>query len=116
MFVDVNTIVWRDNLTETSAPEAADHGDGGRRPPAVGRQIRRGRTDRGLTLSRLASASHLNDGYLFQIENAKASPPLACLAAIARLLDVPPAWRRIEHTAAPEVLRGAERRWREILR
>jgi transcriptional regulator with XRE-family HTH domain len=101
-------------LTESEARPAERAAEGGRRPPAVGPQIRRWRTDRGLTLSRLAAASHLNVGYLSQIENDKASPSLACLAAIAGALDVPPAWLLIEETTAPEVLRATERRWREI--
>ncbi|HLO36174.1 MAG TPA: helix-turn-helix transcriptional regulator, partial [Candidatus Deferrimicrobium sp.] len=50
----------------------------GRRPPAVGRQVRRWRTERGLTLARVAEAAGLNVGYLSQIENDKASPSLAC--------------------------------------
>jgi transcriptional regulator with XRE-family HTH domain len=85
-----------------------------RRPPAVGRQIRRWRADRGLTLSRLASASNLNVGYLSQIENDKASPSLACLSAIAAALDVPAAWLLVEEATAPELLRAADRRWREV--
>jgi transcriptional regulator with XRE-family HTH domain len=86
----------------------------GRRSPAVGRQIRRWRADRGLTLARLAAAANLNVGYLSQIENDKASPSLACLSAIAGALDVPPAWFLVEETAAPEVLRAADRRWRDV--
>jgi transcriptional regulator with XRE-family HTH domain len=86
----------------------------GRRPPAVGRQIRRWRADRGLTLSRLAAASNLNVGYLSQIENDKASPSLACLSAIAGALEVPAAWLLIEDSQAPEVLLAADRRWREV--
>ena len=86
----------------------------GRRPPAVGRQIRRWRADRGLTLSRLAAASNLNVGYLSQIENDKASPSLACLSAISAALQVPAAWLLVEDSEAPEVLLAADRRWREV--
>jgi quercetin dioxygenase-like cupin family protein len=67
-----------------------------------------------MTLSRLATASSLNVGYLSQIENDKASPSLACLAAIAGALDVPPAWLLVEESAAPEILRAGERRWRDV--
>jgi len=87
---------------------------GGRRPPAVGRQIRRWRTERGVTLARVAEASGPNVGYLSQIENDKASPSLACLSALAGALDVPIAWFLIDEARPPEVTRAADRRWREI--
>ncbi|HET9615093.1 MAG TPA: helix-turn-helix domain-containing protein [Candidatus Limnocylindrales bacterium] len=87
--------------------------DAGRRPPPVGRQIRRWRTDRGMTLARLAAASNLNVGYLSQIENDKASPSLACLSALAGALDVPAAWFLVDESKPPEVQRAADRRWRE---
>ena len=67
-----------------------------------------------MTLSRLASASNLNVGYLSQIENDKASPSLACLSAIASALEVPPAWLLVDESPAPEVLRASDRRWREV--
>ncbi len=85
---------------------------GARRAPAVGRQVRRWRTDRGLTLARLAGASGLNIGYLSQIENDKASPSLACLSSLATALDVPIAWFLVDESAEPEVVRHADRRWR----
>ncbi len=86
---------------------------GGRRPPAVGRQIRRWRAERGLTLARVAESAGLNVGYLSQIENDKASPSLACLSALAGALDVPIAWFLVDETQPPEVARAADRRWRE---
>lgn len=86
---------------------------GPRRPPAVGRQIRRWRAERGLTLARVAEAANLNIGYLSQIENDKASPSLACLSALAGALDVPIAWFLVDETRPPEVMRGADRRWRD---
>ena len=61
-----------------------------RRPPAVGQQVRRWRTERGLTLAKVAETSGLNVGYLSQIENDKASPSLACLASLS---SAPP-WRK----------------------
>jgi len=85
-----------------------------RRPPAVGRQIRRWRAERGLTLAKVAGASGLNVGYLSQIENDKASPSLSCLSALSSALDVPIAWFLVDETHPPEVTRWAERRWREI--
>ena len=85
-----------------------------RRPPAVGRQVRRWRSERGLTLAKVATASGLNVGYLSQIENDKASPSLSCLSSIAAALDVPIAWFLIDESQAPEVSRATERRWREV--
>lgn len=87
---------------------------GGRHAPAVGRQIRRWRSERGLTLARVAEAAGLNVGYLSQIENDKASPSLACLSALAGALDVPIAWFLVDETLAPEVTRASDRRWREL--
>jgi len=88
--------------------------EAGRRAPAVGRQVRRWRTDRGLTLARLAQATGLNIGYLSQIENDKASPSLTCLSSLATALDVPIAWFLVDEMAKPEVVRAADRRWREV--
>src|SRR6266566_8918062 len=88
-------------------------GDAARRPPAVGRQIRRWRSERGLTLAKVAKASGLNVGYLSQIENDKASPSLACLASLSSALDVPIAWFLVDEDRAPEITRASERRWRE---
>jgi transcriptional regulator with XRE-family HTH domain len=88
-------------------------GSGPRRPPAVGRQIHRWRSERGLTLARVAEAAGLNVGYLSQIENDKASPSLACLSALAGALEVPIAWFLVDESVAPEVMRLVDRRWRE---
>lgn len=85
-----------------------------RRAPAVGRQIRRWRAERGLTLAKVADAAGLNVGYLSQIENDKASPSLTCLASVAAALEVPIAWFLVDETRAPEVTRAADRRWREV--
>jgi transcriptional regulator with XRE-family HTH domain len=85
-----------------------------RRPPALGRQVRRWRGERGLTLAKVADATGLNIGYLSQIENDKASPSLSCLASIASALEVPIAWFLVDETRAPEVTRAADRRWREL--
>jgi transcriptional regulator with XRE-family HTH domain len=86
----------------------------GRRPPAVGGQIRRWRAERGLTLARVAASTGLNVGYLSQIENDKASPSLACLAALSSALDVPIAWFLVDESHAPEVARAEDRVWREV--
>jgi len=94
-------------IMKTSGEEPA------RRPPAVGRQIRRWRAERGLTLAKVAEATGLNVGYLSQIENDKASPSLSCLSALSSALEVPIAWFLADETRPPEVTRLADRRWRE---
>ena len=78
------------------------------RPP-VGREIRRWRRTRGLTLAQVSGASGLNVGYLSQIENEKALPSLDALVAIAAALDVPAAWLLLDSSSAPRVVRAAER-------
>lgn len=85
------------------------------RRPAVGRQIRRWRGERGMTLAQVAKASGLNTGYLSQIENDKASPSLEALGALAGALDVPIAWFLLESTPPPRVVRAADRRgWEAV--
>jgi len=83
--------------------------EGGRSRPLVGRPIRRWRTERGLTLARLAERSGLNVGYLSQIENDKASPSLGVLGQIAEALDVSPAWFLMDDAPPPRVVRAPER-------
>ena len=80
-------------------------------PPrlAVGREVRRWRQSRGLTLAQVGERSGLNIGYLSQIENDKAVPSLEALAAIAASLDVPPAWLLLDASLPPRVVRSADR-------
>ncbi|MFL5671351.1 MAG: helix-turn-helix domain-containing protein [Chloroflexota bacterium] len=80
-----------------------------RRRPAVGGQVKRWRTERGMTLANVAEKAGLNIGYLSQIENDKASPSLSCLASIGEALDVPIAWFLIDDVPPPTVVRAAER-------
>ena len=80
-----------------------------RRRPAVGVQIKKWRTERGLTLANVAERSGLNVGYLSQIENDKASPSLHCLTSIATALEVPAAWFLIESVPEPQVVRATDR-------
>ena len=80
-----------------------------RRRPAVGRQVRRWRTERGMTLANVAERADLNVGYLSQIENDKASPSLACLGAIGDALDVPLAWFFLDEVPPPVVIRAGQR-------
>lgn len=75
----------------------------------VGRETRRWRRSRGLTLAQVSERSGLNVGYLSQIENAKAVPSLEALASIAAALDVPAAWLLLDSTTPPRVVRAAER-------
>ena len=84
------------------------------RPP-VGRETRRWRQARGLTLSQVGERSGLNIGYLSQIENDKAVPSLDALVAIAAALDVPVAWLVIDSTPPPRVVRADDRPWLEVV-
>ena len=76
---------------------------------AVGREVRRWRQARGLTLAQVGERSGLNIGYLSQIENDKAVPSLEALATIAQALDVPPAWLLLDSSTPPRVVRAADR-------
>ena len=76
---------------------------------SVGREIRRWRRTRDLTLAQIAEGSGLNIGYLSQIENCKAVPSLDALLGIARALDVPAAWLLVDSSPAPRVVRSGER-------
>lgn len=75
----------------------------------VGREVRRWRHVRELTLAEVSERSGLNIGYLSQIENDKAAPSLDALASIAAALDVPPAWLLIDSSAPPKVVRAGDR-------
>jgi transcriptional regulator with XRE-family HTH domain len=75
----------------------------------VGREVRRWRLVRGLTLAQVGDRSGLNIGYLSQIENDKAVPSLEALAAIAAAIDVSPAWLLLDSSSAPRVVRSGER-------
>jgi mannose-6-phosphate isomerase-like protein (cupin superfamily) len=75
----------------------------------VGREVRRWRRSRGLTLAQVSEASGLNIGYLSQIENDKAMPSLDALGAIAGSLDVPPAWLLLDSSTPPQVVYAADR-------
>jgi transcriptional regulator with XRE-family HTH domain len=75
----------------------------------VGREARRWRQSRGLTLAQVGERSGLNVGYLSQIENDKAVPSLEALASIAAALDVPPAWLLLDSHTPPRVVVLADR-------
>ena len=90
---------------------AAD--DGQRQAPApalsVGRETRRWRQARHLTLAQVSERSGLNIGYLSQIENEKAVPSLEALASIAAALDVPAAWLLLDSAPPPRLVRVQDR-------
>lgn len=88
-----------------------DHGGAGSAGSRlnVGREVRRWRQARGLTLAQVGESSGLNVGYLSQIENDKALPSLEALTAIADAVDVPPAWLLLDSSPAPRVVRAVER-------
>ena len=75
----------------------------------VGREARRWRRTRALTLAQVGQRSGLNVGHLSQIENEKSTPSLEALAALAATLDIPPAWLLLDASAPPRVVRAAER-------
>ena len=76
---------------------------------SVGREARRWRLARGLTLAQVGELAELNIGYLSQIENEKAVPSLEALTAIATALDVPPAWLLLDSGTPPRVVRAVDR-------
>src|SRR5688572_4104070 len=84
-----------------------------RRRPLIGAQVRRLRTDRGLTLAQVRDRTGLNVGYLSQVETDKASPSLETLAALADALGVPITWLLIDAAPPPRVVRQGERRTEE---
>jgi mannose-6-phosphate isomerase-like protein (cupin superfamily) len=81
----------------------------------VGHEVRRWRSERGLTLAQVAQLSGLNLGYLSQIENDKATPSLDALGAIAAALDIPIAWLFLDGTPSPRVVRANERPMAKLL-
>jgi transcriptional regulator with XRE-family HTH domain len=87
-----------------------------RRRPRVGAQVKRRRQQRGLTLAAVAQATGLNIGDLSQVENDKASPSLETLASLAEALDVPIAWFLLDTSAAPRLVRAADRPKRRMPR
>jgi transcriptional regulator with XRE-family HTH domain len=87
-----------------------------RRRPLVGGRIRRRRQDLGLTLAVVAERTHLNVGYLSQVENDKASPSLETLASLADAFDVPIAWFLLDESVGPRVVRASERPRRRMPR
>ena len=98
------------SVGENNMAEGCTSGARPRRRPLVGAQVRRLRTERGLTLAQVGERTGHNLGYLSQIETDKASPSLETLAALADAFDVPITWLLIDAAPPPRVVRRAERR------
>jgi transcriptional regulator with XRE-family HTH domain len=56
---------------------------------AIGRQVRRYRTQLGLTIAEMCSRTGLSVGMMSKIENGNTSPSLATLRALSKALNVP---------------------------
>ena len=69
--------------SELAPAEAADLA------PVVGKNLRRLRTERGLSLERLSQASGVSRAMLGQVELGQSAPTINVLWKIARALDVP---------------------------
>jgi len=90
-------------------------------PPALrarllGCEVRRLRSEHGLTLTRLAKAARLSASYLSEIEQGKKTPSLAALDRLAPALGVtrdtlvPPSSARLDAPGFPARLRAARER------
>ena len=55
----------------------------------VGQQLRKIRTEKGITLTQIGSALGISASALSQIENSKNTPSLETLSSILKFLDVP---------------------------
>jgi transcriptional regulator with XRE-family HTH domain len=76
--------------------------------PVVGKNLRRLRTERGLSLERLANLSGVSRAMLGQVELGQSAPTINVLWKMARALDVPfSALITTAQTSGAKVLRGA---------
>lgn len=95
--------------TEPSAAEAAGQEPAADLAPVVGKNLRRLRTERGLSLERLANLSGVSRAMLGQVELGQSAPTINVLWKMARALDVPfSALITSTQTAGAKVLRGAQ--------
>lgn len=79
--------------------------------PVVGRNLRRLRTERGLSLERLAQASGVSRAMLGQVELGQSAPTINVLWKIARAVDVPfSALITSSQSSGTRVLRAASAR------
>ncbi len=77
--------------------------------PVVGRSLRRLRTERGLSLERLAQQSGVSRAMLGQVELGQSAPTINVLWKIARALDVPfSALITTTQASGAKVLRAAQ--------
>lgn len=65
------------------------HPDAGPTEIAIGARLRNARKAQGLTLAQVAAASELTKGFLSRIERDEASPSVATLLALCRVLSLP---------------------------
>jgi len=75
----------------------------------LGRKIRDLRLRRGLTVQKLAEASHLSKGFISQVENERTSPSLATLRDLATALQTSVAYLVVDDDPTLHVVRAAER-------
>ena len=75
----------------------------------LGRKIRDLRLRRGLTVQKLADATHLSKGFISQVENDRTSPSLATLRDLAAALRTSMAYLVVEDDPIVHVVRAAER-------
>ena len=75
---------------------------------SIGTELRRRRTEMGLTLRELAEASDLTSGFLSQVENDRVSPSLKSLGRVAEVLRVP-LFQLLSDPDHDPVVRGADR-------
>ncbi len=75
----------------------------------LGRKIRDLRLRRGLTVQKLADATHLSKGFISQVENDRTSPSLSTLRDLAAALRTSMAYLVVEDDPTLHVVRAAER-------
>src|SRR5579859_5290767 len=102
-----------EHVPEEAAPEWAyeiAHGEGAADlAPVVGRNLRKLRTQRGLSLERLSKASGVSRAMLGQVELGQSAPTINVLWKIARALGIPfSALITSTGTSGTKVLRSAQ--------
>ncbi len=75
----------------------------------LGRKIRDLRLRHGLTVQKLADATHLSKGFISQVENDRTSPSLSTLRDLAAALQTSVAYLVVEGDLTLHVVRAAER-------
>lgn len=80
----------------------------------VGRNVRRLRSERGLSLGAVAGRAGLAKQTLANLESGRGNPTMETLFAVARALGVGPAWLLAEWGSAVLVQRSGEAGWQEV--